>query len=403
MKKTKLLMCMVMIFALILSTISTYANEQIINPSIEQSSQVTSGKLYHQHSNTLKYEGQMLNGIPHGQGKYYSVINGQPSLSYEGEYKDGERDGFGKGYDNGRLYYIGMWKNHKKHGFGADFHSNGTLLHIGEFKNGFANGMGIRYLWGEFKKQCIFLGRHYDLSVTEDINKVTVDIPTKKGIANVNGKEVEIDVLDEEKFMKILNDYNTINSLGWGIEAVFEKLTYNGDIDDNNSRVGYGQLINLDGDLLYVGGFKDNKMNGYGLLHEKDSSYIGEFSQNRILGLGAKINEDNEIEQILYTYIDEDIKTQTNKFKLTYKEKKMEHYPIIIDKEKRERALRSRHNYNPISDPEQPDNTFDWIKFKQMVRDYDKKWKKIFEEDTKEYFRLQKIIEEKNENKPKTA
>lgn len=118
-------MCMVMIFVLMLSSISVHANEQVS----EENLKLTSGKIYDEYHGTLRYEGQMLNGVPHGHGKSYGWSSRDGAvLNYEGNYVNGKFEGYGKSYSNGEMIYVGSFRNHKRHGFGARYYQN-TLLY----------------------------------------------------------------------------------------------------------------------------------------------------------------------------------------------------------------------------------------------------------------------------------
>lgn len=108
------------------------------------------------------YEGEMVNGLRHGKGKY-TWANGD---FYEGEWAKGWRSGFGiyKSYDknekDGSTYtsytYEGEWKDSKKHGqgiakkykiyplFGTPFL---TWSHEGGYANGDMHGHGIYKEW----------------------------------------------------------------------------------------------------------------------------------------------------------------------------------------------------------------------------------------------------------------
>ena len=64
--------------------------------------------------NNSVYEGEFLNELRHGKGKYY--VNGK--LIFDGEYSNGEKHGKCKEYDeNGKLIFKGKyseWKRIKK-------------------------------------------------------------------------------------------------------------------------------------------------------------------------------------------------------------------------------------------------------------------------------------------------
>lgn len=79
----------------------------------------------------LVYEGDWLNGRPHGYGKKYD--NGR--LIYEGEWQNDQRHGHGKEYVNGQLQYEGDFQEDKRHGHGKLFQPDGTISYEGRFRN----------------------------------------------------------------------------------------------------------------------------------------------------------------------------------------------------------------------------------------------------------------------------
>ena len=134
--------------------------------------------------NNIKYEGEIENGLPNGQGK----ITGPDGSEYEGEFKDGRQNGQGKfvifkggeillkyfgefknDFPNGQgtttLFsggeivekYIGEHKNNRYHGQGSKTNKDGST-YIGEFKDGKRNGQGTknfpdgRMIIGEYKE-----------------------------------------------------------------------------------------------------------------------------------------------------------------------------------------------------------------------------------------------------------
>lgn len=64
-------------------------------------------------------------------------IYGHNHLSYSGEVKDGEENGYGTWYyENGQAEYEGEIKNGKPHGKGSRYGEDGQLIYSGEWKNG---------------------------------------------------------------------------------------------------------------------------------------------------------------------------------------------------------------------------------------------------------------------------
>ena len=84
----------------------------------------------------LLFEGEYKNGERNGKGKEY--FNNE--LEFEGEYKDGDRFKgklycFHKGYE-GRLEYEGEFLLGEKNGKGKEYDCDGNLIFEGEFENG---------------------------------------------------------------------------------------------------------------------------------------------------------------------------------------------------------------------------------------------------------------------------
>ena len=93
--------------------------------------------------NNGKYEGEFKNGKKEGIGIYYFNNGGR----YEGEWKNDVQEGKGKDYfDNGDRYE-GDFKNGLSEGKGIYYYNNGNK-YIGDWKNGQKNGNGINYYNG---------------------------------------------------------------------------------------------------------------------------------------------------------------------------------------------------------------------------------------------------------------
>ena len=91
-----------------------------------------------------------------GKGKEYFYYNDK--LSFEGEYKNGKRNGKGKEYnDVGKLLFEGKFKNGKRNGKGKEYNGVGKLLFEGEYKNGKRNGKGKEY---NISEKLVFEGEY---------------------------------------------------------------------------------------------------------------------------------------------------------------------------------------------------------------------------------------------------
>ena len=99
------------------------------------------------------YEGEFEFGQLNGQG---SLIYIRGTASYVGEWKDGEKHGYGT-YKRPSDTYVGEWKNNKRHGQGTVTNRSGRTYYIGEWKNDYKHGLGIYTYYngdiytGEFK------------------------------------------------------------------------------------------------------------------------------------------------------------------------------------------------------------------------------------------------------------
>ena len=87
-----------------------------------------------------KYEGEIKNGKPHGEGTWKSSL-----WIYVGEFEDGYMSGQGTKYtsDGSRINYKGGMSGNNEHGKGIKYYDDGEKL-IGQFKHGHLHN-GIWY------------------------------------------------------------------------------------------------------------------------------------------------------------------------------------------------------------------------------------------------------------------
>ena len=150
------------------------------------------GKEYNKYINNLLFEGEYLNGKRNGKGKAYifyksnntstnkiqfkgEFLNGKlwngkgydskgnlefeikdgkgyikehdykGNIIFEGEYLNGERNGKGKEYENGKLKFEGEYLNGKRNGKGKEYDYDGKLKFEGKYVLGKLNGKGKEY------------------------------------------------------------------------------------------------------------------------------------------------------------------------------------------------------------------------------------------------------------------
>ena len=93
----------------------------------------------------LIFEGEYKNGKREGYGKEYYEAG---YLEFEGEYKNGKRNGKGKEYYifTEALRFEGEYVNGERHGKGKEYYETlNKLMFEGEYKNGKRNGLGKEY------------------------------------------------------------------------------------------------------------------------------------------------------------------------------------------------------------------------------------------------------------------
>jgi len=95
--------------------------------------QVKSGK-------DFRFEGQMKDGLMHGQGTYFYNSGDK----YQGQWEKDKMHGHGAYIFADGEKYVGQWENGKMSGQGSYFYKNGDKF-VGEWKNRKKNGPGTYY------------------------------------------------------------------------------------------------------------------------------------------------------------------------------------------------------------------------------------------------------------------
>lgn len=164
----------------------------------------------------------------------------QDNFSYEGEWKNGKREGMGILIKKDVAKFIGEFIEDKVNGFGKFINENGDD-YLGYWKDSQFHGLGI------YNKKKIITYKGW----------------WKKDKHN-----------------------------GFGIEK-WPKLEYTGDYINGNKE-GYG-ILHI-GDGIYEGQMKDGNMNGIGSFIFKDKrKYEGEFVDNKIEGFGILTFPDGKV------------------------------------------------------------------------------------------------------------
>lgn len=125
---------------------------------------------------------------------------------------------------------------------------------------------------------------------TNDIHKGI--LPTTKYISPVTYTSkylpnLESYVLDMNDAQKIVEGYAKDNKIANYYYKSMDSMRYDGEYVDG-IRSGFGKMYNLDGDLIYIGMWKNGVFDGYGItFYDGEASYIGEWSNGLPNGMGV--------------------------------------------------------------------------------------------------------------------
>ena len=273
------------------------------------------GKEFFLHNGNLKFEGEYINDKKNGKGKEYD-LNGE--LMFEGEYLNGKKWN-GLGYDkynkpiyelkNGNgimkeflnydeeineginfrellgfnFYFEGEYKNGERNGKGKEYNKYNELIFEGEYLNGIKNGKGKDY---NFLGKLIFEGEYLD------------------GKRNGKGKEYcNGNLIFEGEYLynyKIKGKEYINNILIYEGEYLFNKKFNGKGYDENGNLIfelinGNGKIkeYNDNGTLKFEGEYLNGKRNGKGKEydHKGKLEFEGEYLNGKKYGKGKEYDE----------------------------------------------------------------------------------------------------------------
>ena len=147
-----------------------------------------------------KYEGEIKNGIPYGQG----VFTYPDGRKYFGKWKDGKINGRGTYTSPFRWQYVGQFKDGKFHGQGIYTYPDGER-YVGEFIDGIQDGQGTlsypdgRKYVGEFRKGIqkgqgtnTFLNGWNGIGEWIDVEPWNIEVFDKKGNLKMKWKNGKV-------------------------------------------------------------------------------------------------------------------------------------------------------------------------------------------------------------------
>ena len=90
------------------------------------------------------YEGESIDGVPHGLGRISLTQSQTPSLNFSGfgHFTNGVLDGPAQIHLNGGFVFSGTYSQGKWEGIGRSFGPNGVIYYNGHFKNWSWHGQG---------------------------------------------------------------------------------------------------------------------------------------------------------------------------------------------------------------------------------------------------------------------
>ena len=281
-----------------------------------------------------KYKGNILNNLYEGRGILY---NESGEIIYNGFFKKGKYEGFGKKYERKQLIYEGFFLNDKYEGKGI-IYDKGKKKYEGNFHEGEYHGIGIQYFNGKKIKKTYFESRYSSTKCCGILYENNIEVYSGELVNNKPKEGKDLTEYDYEGNKIYKGDFLNFKYHGEGTRyfnygniifftGIFEngsyingklfdlegKITYDGEFIDeipiegkniklydiNNKHLEYegdmlnckyhgkGKLYNYN--LFYNGEFKDGKFHGFGKIYkEKNLYYEGNFENDEIQGKGIK-------------------------------------------------------------------------------------------------------------------
>ena len=271
-------------------------------------------EIYYEYRDDISlYIGKKKNDEYEGRGILYDISG---NIKYNGFFKNGKYNGFGKLYNSNILIYVGFFNDGYKQGKGTEY-INGNKKYEGKFYEGEKNGIFIEYLSNKNRRRKIkyvkgkvsskCYGTLYDEYNKNIYTGILIDgIPDKAESVIIyddldyiiykgdflhfnyhNKGTLYFRKSDKIFYSGEFNNGKFINGILYGLNN--EKI-YEGEFNDNIPKEGKGiKLYNLNGNLEYDGDIANSKYNGYGKLYEEVSKllfYEGDFINNKYDGFG---------------------------------------------------------------------------------------------------------------------
>ena len=157
------------------------------------------GKWFY-NNGVLRYDGNWKDGKRNGKGKSFGVDGG---LCYDGNWKDGKKDGKGKYYNDGDLLYDGNWKDGKMDGMVKVYNQDGLIRTKEIWKEG--NFQRLSSFWDAPCRSGVFINadQRYELS-----KKDKKTFMNRKREREVRDGDLEIDNSSSQSSLKDTNKHD---------------------------------------------------------------------------------------------------------------------------------------------------------------------------------------------------
>ena len=209
----------------------------------------------------FSYEGQWKNGKRDGIG----ILTRKDVANFMGEFVEDKVNGFGKFIVENECDYIGYWKDSKVNGYGI-YNNKGIKSYKGIWKDDEQNGFGIE-----------------KLPKIEYIGEFIKGNKEGYGVLNIKNAKYE-------------GEISNGNFNGIGTFTFDDKRKYQGEFV-NNKIEGYGVFTWPDG-KFFVGSFKNDLIDGFGVFYTSKKIYIGVWQHLSLNGEVIVIEGDKRKKQL---------------------------------------------------------------------------------------------------------
>jgi hypothetical protein len=236
---------------------------------------------------THYYEGELLNGIPHGMG----TVEGK-GIRYVGHFNDGKRDGHGIRTGESGFYYDGQYLNNQPTGMGIMRMAFNNAVYDGEFAHGARKGWGT---WtAAFGKTGMKDSSQRNVKAPKDASNNTDAEPRSEvHVAQLaeSHEQLEptgtvadnVDKVGEGLFGNAHQQDEAVEAADSDAEAEAANVAcqeYSGEWD-NDMRHGYGQVVRGTG--RFVGEWQKDYPHGKGRFEFGDgSTWLGTWNRGKL-------------------------------------------------------------------------------------------------------------------------